>query len=68
VTPVAGGWNHGRVIVIEFESIERLHGCFSAPETLDLSPLRDQSTESRAVILDGALDPSFECVSPDIPE
>ena len=68
VTPVAGGWNPERVIVIEFESIERLRGCFSSPEYLDLSPLRDQSTESRAIILDGTVDPSSDCVSPDIPE
>ena len=53
VTPVSGDWNPERLILIEFESLERLQACFKSPEYLELAPMRQQSTISRAIIAEG---------------
>jgi uncharacterized protein (DUF1330 family) len=53
VTPVSGNWSPERVIVIEFESAEQVRRCFSSAEYLELAPLREQSTASRAILVDG---------------
>ncbi len=53
VKPVSGDWNPERVIVIEFESSEQVRRCFSSAEYLELAPLREQSTVSRAIVVDG---------------
>lgn len=53
VTPLSGGWNPERVIVIEFESAEQVRRCFSSPAYVELAPLREQSTVSRAIVVDG---------------
>ena len=53
VTPVSGGWNPERMIVVEFESTEQVRQCFNSPEYLELAPLREQSTVSRAILVDG---------------
>jgi uncharacterized protein (DUF1330 family) len=53
VTPLSGDWVPERIIVIEFETIEQLRKCFNSAEYLELAPLREQSTESRAIILEG---------------
>jgi uncharacterized protein (DUF1330 family) len=53
VTPLSGDWNPERVIVIEFESAEQLQRCFTSPEYLQIAPLREQSTVSRSIIVEG---------------
>ena len=53
VTPLAGGWNPERIIVIEFESVARVQQCFASPEYLELAPLREQSTASRVILVEG---------------
>ena len=42
-----------RVIIIEFESEENLKQCFNSQEYLAVAPLRENSTESRIIIVDG---------------
>lgn len=53
VTPLSGSWNPERVIVIEFGTAEQLRECFASPEYLKLAPLRERSTTSRAIVIDG---------------
>jgi uncharacterized protein (DUF1330 family) len=53
-TPLGGGWEPERIIIIEFDSIADVRRCFSSPDYLALAPLRERSTTSRAVILQGA--------------
>jgi uncharacterized protein (DUF1330 family) len=50
---VAGNWNPERVILIEFDSLERVQACFRSPEYLQLAPLRERSTMSRAIVVEG---------------
>lgn len=53
VTPVAGNWNPERLILIEFENIDQIQKCFHSPEYLQIAPLREQSTKSRSIIVEG---------------
>jgi len=53
VTPFAGDWHPERIIVVEFPNIERLQQCFQSEEYLQLAPLREQSTITRAVVVEG---------------
>jgi uncharacterized protein (DUF1330 family) len=56
--PVGGGWNPERIIIIEFASQADLERCFSSPEYAALAPLREQSTTSRAVVLQAFTGPA----------
>ncbi len=42
-----------RSVVIAFDSMEDLKKCFTSPEYLAVAPLREMSTETRSVILEG---------------
>ena len=53
VTSMMGNWNPERLILIEFDSIARIQECFQSPEYLELAPLREQSTVSRSIIVEG---------------
>ncbi len=53
VTPLSGNWNPERIIVVEFETVEQIRSCLGSPEYLELAPLRERSTASRAIIVDG---------------
>jgi uncharacterized protein (DUF1330 family) len=51
--PLSGDWAPKRVIVIEFDTVERLQQCFRSSEYRAIAPLREQSTRSRSIILQG---------------
>lgn len=53
VTPFAGGWEPERLIVIEFDSMDRMKECFGSDEYLEILPFREQSTDSKAVVVEG---------------
>jgi uncharacterized protein (DUF1330 family) len=53
VTPVSGGWVPERVVLIEFDTAEQVERCFSSPEYARLAPLRERSTKSRAIVVQG---------------
>ena len=48
-----GGWDPGRMVVIEFESAERVREWLNSPEYRAIAPLRERSTKSRAIIVEG---------------
>jgi uncharacterized protein (DUF1330 family) len=53
VVPLSGDWNPQRIVLIEFNSIEQAHDCLGSPEYQALMPLRQESTNSRAIIIEG---------------
>jgi uncharacterized protein (DUF1330 family) len=48
---VSGGWCPDRMVMIEFESRQKILECFSSDEYRSIAPLREQSTRSKAVIV-----------------
>jgi uncharacterized protein (DUF1330 family) len=53
IVPLAGNWNPQRVIVMEFPSLEQAQAWYNSPEYRAIAPLREQSTKSRAIIVEG---------------
>jgi uncharacterized protein (DUF1330 family) len=51
VTLVSGTGKPERVILIRFPNEQVLKDCFDSPEYREITPLRKQSTESRAFIV-----------------
>lgn len=51
VTMVSGSEKPERVILIQFPDEQAVKDCLSSPEYRQLAPLREQSTESRAFIV-----------------
>jgi len=49
VLPMFGNWN------IEFETEEQLRDCFNSAEYLKVAPLRENSTITKSVIVNGYL-------------
>ncbi|MCE5309575.1 MAG: DUF1330 domain-containing protein [Acidobacteriales bacterium] len=54
--PVCGDWNPKRLLIIEFDSLSQLQGCFGSEEYKRIAPLRLASTRSRSVIVEGTPD------------
>ena len=52
-TAYFGGWEPGRLVVVEFDSQEKLHQCFQSAEYRAIAPLRENSTTGRAIIAEG---------------
>jgi uncharacterized protein (DUF1330 family) len=57
VAPLSGNWKPERMIVIGFDTVEQLQRCFISAEYLELAPLREQSTDSKAIVVEGYLPP-----------
>jgi uncharacterized protein (DUF1330 family) len=55
VISLFGDWVPERIIVIEFPSAQRLRECFGSPEYQSIAPLRQESTVSRAIVVEGCL-------------
>lgn len=53
ITPLGTKWQPDRVIIIEFETREQLDACFSSREYRSIASLREQSVDSRAIIVEG---------------
>jgi uncharacterized protein (DUF1330 family) len=53
ITPLTGDWNPERVILIEFPSDEAMYRWNFSPEYQALAPLRQGSTKTRAIALQG---------------
>jgi uncharacterized protein (DUF1330 family) len=53
VTPLSGNWHPARVVVIAFDSIEQLRAGFASPEYRAIAPLRENSTTSRSIVIEG---------------
>lgn len=49
-----GGWNPERIIIIEFESVQKAKDCFNSPEYKKISPLRENSVKTKAIVVKGS--------------
>ncbi len=52
IVPVSGNWAPHRMVLIRFNSNTELHMCFGSEKYLQIKHLREQSTKSRAVIIE----------------
>ena len=50
---VGGSWTPHRLVVIEFESMEKLQALIASPDYLRLAEIRDRSSNSNTIIVDG---------------
>ena len=53
ITPIFGGWNPERIIVIEFLSSEDVKLWLSSPEYKEIAALREASTITKAIMVEG---------------
>ena len=53
VQVVSGSWSPQRVIIIEFESLEQAQAAVSSPEYLELAEIRDKSSTTSTVLVEG---------------
>lgn len=53
VTPLFGEWEPERIILIQFPSHEDVERCFNSKEYLEIAKLRENSTITRSIILEG---------------
>jgi len=53
ITPLTGGWNPQRMVVIEFPTTERFQEWVTSPEYSAIAPLRERSTKSKAIVVEG---------------
>lgn len=52
ITALSSEWSPNRVIVIEFETREQLEKCFSSEEYKQIAFLRENSVDSKAIIIE----------------
>lgn len=53
ITPLSQTWNPERIVVIEFETMDRLQACFSSAEYLKIASFREQSTVGKSIAVEG---------------
>lgn len=57
---ISGGWRPERIVIIEFPSKAAFHRCFGSDAYKQIAPLREQSTASRAVVVQGCQEKGAE--------
>ena len=57
ITVLSGDWHPERIILLEFDSLEKVRTWLVSPEYTEIAPLRTQSTVSKAIIVEGCPDP-----------
>ena len=55
IVPVSGQWRPERIVLIEFDNLEQVQACFQSAEYGGLAPLRERSTVSRAIVVEGCM-------------
>jgi uncharacterized protein (DUF1330 family) len=50
---IAGDWEPGRIVIVEFPSMERLQGCFASPEYAPLGAIREKAASARGIVVKG---------------
>jgi uncharacterized protein (DUF1330 family) len=53
IEPVEGDWDPGRLVVLEFASVEAARGMFASAEYQEIAGFRQNATQSNIVIVDG---------------
>jgi uncharacterized protein (DUF1330 family) len=52
LSPVSGSWSSERIVLIRFDSREQLQRCFRSEEYAAIAALREQSTVSKAMVIE----------------
>ncbi|MGN0165363.1 MAG: DUF1330 domain-containing protein [Lachnospiraceae bacterium] len=52
ITSLSSEWSPNRVIIIEFDTREQLEMCFSSEEYKHIALLRENSVDSKAIIIE----------------
>ncbi|MBF0494285.1 MAG: DUF1330 domain-containing protein [Candidatus Omnitrophica bacterium] len=53
VRTVSGDWNPNRIVLIEFESMDKFNVWCNSPENKEIVPMRARSAKTNAVIVEG---------------
>ena len=53
ITPITNNWNPERIVIVEFKNKGQMQKCFQSPEYLEIAPLREKSTISKAIMIEG---------------
>lgn len=53
IISITNNWKPERIIVVEFQNKEQMQKCFQSSEYLAIASLREQSTISKAIIVEG---------------
>lgn len=53
ITPTSTNWIPDRLIIIEFQNKKQVKDCFQSSEYLELAPLREKSTLSKTILVEG---------------
>ena len=49
----SGDWKPGRLIIVEFESVEKFKAWWNSPKYRAIAHLREQSAKTNAVVIEG---------------
>lgn len=52
ITPLSGGWEPTRMVIIRFPDMERLQACFGCDDYAAIKHLREASCAGKAVIVE----------------
>ena len=55
ITTITNNWEPERIVIIEFQNKKQVQQCFQSSEYLEIAPLREASTTSKAIIVEGCL-------------
>ncbi len=50
---VSGDWKPARVIIVEFESMEKFDAWWNSPQYRAIASLREQSAKTNAIVIEG---------------
>ena len=53
ITAITNNWEPEKIVIIEFRNKEQVQQCFQSPEYLEIAPLREKSTVSKAIMIEG---------------
>lgn len=51
ILPLSENWKPERIVIIKFDDAEKINQCFSSEEYQKIKHLRENSTESKAIIM-----------------
>lgn len=53
VKVLSGDWNPPRLVIVEFESMDKFNAWWNSHEYRAIAPLREQSAKTNAVVVEG---------------
>ncbi len=53
VTPGEGGWNPGRIVILEFPDVESLTNWASSPEYAPVAQIRHRAADTKSFMVEG---------------